>query len=221
MMKKILLFQLLIVGMTLLLFPSCNGILSSVYDDPDQEDVKEFGFIEVDKTTNSGMIYIDTHNYTSWTYINFKELTANSVFIEDGMVEPNSWDFAVHRYDAKTNGGSVIETGFTGLSTLKTSGKIPEGTYVEDVFTTNRIAIDMSGMLEGNIKYVDSNYNAELSKWLNVDTSGMPPTYTMSNKVYVIQLKDDTYAAVRLKNFMNASAIKGYMTIEYIYPLTF
>ena len=207
--------------MTLLSFPSCNGMFSDVYDDPIENEIKEFGFIEIDKTTNSGLIYIDAQSYTEWTYINFKDYTTDTVQIEDNVIEPTTWDFAVHRYDTKTNGASVLETGFTGLSTLKSSGKIPEGTYVEDIWTTSKIAIDMSGMMEGNIKYSESNYNKELSKWLNVDTSGMPPTYTMSNKVYVIRLKDSTYAAVRLKNFMNSSAIKGFMTIEYIYPLTF
>ena len=196
-------------------------MFSSVYDDPSEDEVKEFGFIEIDQTTNSGVIYIDAQSYTKWVYINFKDYTADSLHIEDNMTEPTNWDFAVHRYDTKTNEASVLETGFTGLSTLKNSGKIPEGTYVDDIWTTTTIAIDMSGMMENNIKYLESNYNKELSKWLNVDKSNMPPTYTMSNKVYVLKLKDNTYAAVRLRNFMNASAVKGFMTIEYIYPLTF
>ena len=220
-MKYALLLKLIILGMTLASFPACNGILGDIYDNSSEEEIKEFGFIEIDEANNSGVIYIDATSYTKWTYINFRAFTADSVHIEEGMVEPTEWDFAVHRYDTKTNEGSVIETGFTGLSTLKTSGKIPEGTYVEDVWTTNKIAIDMSGMLEGNIKYTESFYNSELSKWLFVDTSNMPPAYIPSNKVYVIKLKDNTVAAVRLRNFMNASAVKGFMTIEYIYPLEF
>ena len=76
----------------------------------------------------------------------------------------------------------------------------------------------MSGMMDGNIVYMESYYNEELSKWLNVDKSNMPPTYTLSNKVYMVKLKDGTYAAVRLTNYMNASGVKGFMTIDYIYP---
>ena len=41
---------------------------------------------------------------------------------------------------------------------------------------------------------------------------------TLSNKVYMVKLKDGTYAAVRLTNYMNASGVKGFMTIDYIYP---
>lgn len=96
--------------------------------------------------------------------------------------------------------------------------RCPEGAYVEDVWTTAKIAIDMSGMMDGNIVYMESYYNEELSKWLNVDKSNMPPTYTLSNKVYMVKLKDGTYAAVRLTNYMNASGVKGFMTIDYIYP---
>ena len=46
----------------------------------------------------------------------------------------------------------------------------------------------------------------------------MPPTYTLSNKVYLVKLKVGTDAAVRLTNYMNASSVKGFMTIDYIYP---
>ena len=132
--------------------------------------------------------------------------------------EPEEWDIAVHRYDVKTNAGAVLETGFTGFSALRNADAMPEGAYVEDVWTTAKIAIDMSGMMDGNIVYMESYYNEELSKWLNVDKSNMPPTYTLSNKVYMVKLKDGTYAAVRLTNYMNASGVKGFMTIDYIYP---
>ncbi len=75
------------------------------------------------------------------------------------------------------------------------------------------------GILEGIYDSpAASYYNEELSKWLNVDKSNMPPTYTLSNKVYMVKLKDGTYAAVRLTNYMNASGVKGFMTIDYIYP---
>ncbi|WP_356947875.1 HmuY family protein, partial [uncultured Duncaniella sp.] len=45
------------------------------------------------------------------------------------------------------------------------------------------------------------------------------PIYTPSNKVYVIRLSDGTLAGVRLANYMDGLGVKGYMTIEYMYPL--
>ena len=90
--------------------------------------------------------------------------------------------------------------------------------YVEDVWTTAKIAIDMSGMMDGNIVYMESYYNEELSKWLNVDKSNMPHRLLRASHPHSVKLKDGTYAAVRLTNYMNASGVKGFMTIDYIYP---
>lgn len=218
-MKPVILFiKLIMLGMIFLSFPACNGILGGIYDEPLAEEKNEFGFIETDETNNSGTVYIDATSYTKWTYIDFHTLTVDSLEISEEMQEPENWDIAIHRYDAKTNGAFVLETGFTGLSTIKASGEIPEGGYVSDEWTTNKIVVDMSGMMDGKLKYAESYYNRELSKWLFVDTSTMPPGYNPSNKVYVIRLKDNTVAAVRLRNFMNASGVKGYMIIDYIYP---
>lgn len=220
-MKQAPSLRLAMLGMTalLLLFPACNGIMSDIYDEPSAENTPEFGFTETDKENNSGTIYINTSSYTQWTYINFHTLGIDSARISEQMVEPSEWDIAVHRYDVKTNGASVLETGFTGFATLVSSGTIPEGNYVADEWTTDRIVVDMSGMMEGNLEYAESYYNAELSKWLFVDTGTMPPGYYPSNKVYIVKFKDQTVGALRLKNFMNASGAKGYMTIEYLYPL--
>lgn len=207
------------LGMALLSFSACDGILEGIYDEPVVEEAKDFGFIKTDPSTHSGTVYIDATDYKRWTFINFHTLEIDSIDITDpGQAEPKEWDIAVHRYDTKTNQGAVLETGSTGFSALQDAGKMPEGTYVEDIWTTDKIAIDMSGMMDGNIVYTESYYNAELSKWLNVDTSNMPPNYTPSNKVYMVKLKDGTYAAVRLTDYMNTSGVKGFMTIDYIYP---
>lgn len=204
-----------------LLFPACNGLFEGIYDTPSEEERGEFGFVETDNENNSGAIYIDATSYTRWVYIDFHSQTTESVEIAEDGTCPESWDVAVHRYDAKTNGASVLETGYTGLSTLKAGGKMPEGVYMEDEWTEDKIITDMSGMMQGVFVYESSFYNAELSKWLYVDIGNMPPGYYPSNKVYVVKLKDNSTAAVRLRNFMNTSGAKGYMTIEYIYPLEF
>ena len=93
--------------------------------------------------------------------------------------------------------------------------------FVEDEWTTDKIAIDMSGMMDGNIIYTESYRNAVLSSWLDVNTATMPPVYTMSNQVFLIRLKDNTYAAIRFTNYMNARGIKGYIDFDFQYPLEF
>lgn len=47
----------------------------------------------------------------------------------------------------------------------------------------------------------------------------MPPIYTLSGKIYLLRLSDGTYAALRLSDFMNDAAVKGFMTIDYLYPV--
>jgi hypothetical protein len=47
----------------------------------------------------------------------------------------------------------------------------------------------------------------------------MPPSYTLSNKIYILKLADGSKAALKLENYMNDAAVKGYMTIRYMYPV--
>ena len=139
----------------------------------------------------TGTLFIDATDYAQWTYINL--------------------------HNVKTNGGAVLETEATSIDAVLLMSSIPAGNYVED--TETEITIDMSGMMDGNILYATADYNAELAKWLNVDTSTMPPVYTLSNKVYIVRLKDGTHAALRLNAFRNAQNTSGHLTIEYAYPL--
>lgn len=214
---------LLPVGAALLSLPSCNGLFEGIYDEPVA--ASEFGFTKVEQATSSGTIYIDATSYTKWTYIDFDTYSIDTTLIaEDGSESGEvmeGWDLAVHRYDTKTNGGSVLETEYTSLDEFRVSGRIPEGEYVEDIWTEDRITIDMSQMMSGVILYAPSWFNPELSKWLNVDTSTMPPVYTMSGRVYVLKTQDGKAAALQLNNYMNDSKVKGFMTIDYIYPVEF
>ncbi len=204
----------------LALLPSCNGIFPGIYDSGESDLVTGYGFIGHNPSDNSGKVYIDATDYTKWVYLDFHGRTA----VTAGMSEeeaPAEWDIAVHRYDVKTNGAAVLETGITGLELFMSSGKMPEGEYVEDEWTTEKIIVDMSGMMDGNIGYSESWYNSELSKWLKVDTSTMPPLYSMSHKVYAVKLADGSNLALKLSNYMDASGVKGFMTIDYVYPVEF
>lgn len=210
-------FFLMIIAAML---PSCNGIFPGIYDSGEEGKYSGFGFVEYDPSRNSGTVYIDATDYTQWVYLDFHGRTATAAGME-AEDAPADWDIAVHRYDVKTNGASALETGITGLELFVSSGEMPRGDYVEDVWTTDRIIVDMSGMMDGNIGYSESWYNSEISKWIDVDTGTMPPVYSMSRKVYAVKLPDGTNLALKLSNFMDASGVKGYMTIEYVYPLEF
>lgn len=201
-------------GVAAMLLSSCNGLFDDIYDNVADDVVSEYGFTKLSSDVEVGTIYIDASSYTKWIYLDFSEHRTDSVSVFDDA--PQNWDLAIHRYDAKTNGGAVAETDIEDFSLLSTA-KI--GEYVSDTFTTSKIVTDMSTMMDGYLSYVESDYNTVLSQWLNVDTSNMPPTYTLSNKIYILRLADGSKAALKLENYMNESAIKGYMTIRYMYPL--
>lgn len=217
-MKKNSLLTTAMLG-ALLSLSACNGILEGIYDQPTTDTEFSYGFNSVnDNSDATGTVYLNATSYTRWTYIDFHTQKMDSIEITPDAQVPENWDIAIHRYDVKTNGGSVLETGFTGFSTLLTSGALPQGAFVSDEWTTEKIVVDMSTMADGYLGYTESDYNPKLSKWLNVDKSTMPPIYTPSNKIYLLKLKDGTMAAILLKSYMNELGVKGYMTFDYIYP---
>lgn len=200
--------------MAVLSLSACNGIFNDIYDEPLPE---ENGFIYTDDKTRTGRIYIDATDYTEWHYVDLlgKQVTTTAI---DGKA-PAEWDFAIHRYDTKTNGGKVMESSVSDFSSLPNMGTLSEELFVADVWTTEKIRVDMSQMMDGIILYSEDYYNSCLSRWLDVNTSTMPPIYTLSGKVYILMLSDGTYAALRLTDFMNDAAVKGFMSIDYLYPV--
>lgn len=194
---------------------ACDGMFAGIYDEPIEAEmeIKEGSFSQINAT-----------EYTNWIYIDLSAQKATTVEIGEGHDSevPAEWDIAIHRYDIKTNGGAAFRTTYSSIDELKASGQLPDETnFVGDEWTTEQIAIDMSGMMAGIIVYSEDYRNPVLSGWLDVDTSSMPPIYTMSNQVYLIRLKDNTYTAIRFTNYTNARGIKGYIDFDYLYPLDF
>ena len=238
MFKRLL--QVFMMGMIILSFPSCNGVLDGLYDESKEP---QLGFSQVNLKTKTGRIYIDATSYTAWTFVDLdakmfriEEITEkrDTVWTSDDSrvaavqiksnlknndAEENPWSFAMHRYDVKTNGGAVMETQFTNLVDLMYYGKLPEGVFTEDI--NDRVIVDMSLMMNNGMIYTPSNVNVELSKWISTDLSQMPPIYTPSNKVYIVKFPDGVMAALRFVNYMNMSNEKGFITIDYVYPLEF
>lgn len=203
-------------GATVLLsLSACNGIFGNIYDEPTSD--SRYGFVAVDDKAHTGRIYIDATDYTEWQYIDLHDKQVATVAV--GEAAPEQWDFAIHRYDAKTNDGTVAECAASDFGTLPAASLLPEDSFAADEWTTDKITIDMSQMMDGIIRYAADWYNPCLSRWLDVDTSTMPPVYTLSGKVYLLRMQDGTCAALRLTNFMNDAAVKGFMTVDYLYPV--
>ena len=152
----------LTAGAAAMLLSACNGILSNIYDEPSTDAVSEYGFVSEATTTSPGSIYIDATDYTVWTYIDFRSMTTTALDVNAPV--PASWDIAIHRYDTKTNGAEVMETGATSFYSLANVVTPTENDYVSDIWTTTTIVTDMSTMMDGYLSYAESSYNPELSK---------------------------------------------------------
>ena len=223
---------LLLLGGALLC--ACDGILDSIYDEADEQTATAdssslsadgYGFTAYDTDTGRGTAYINATDYYVWTYLDFHSLCTDTLTIDLSLDdplgdEPTDWDLALHRWDVRTNGGAGLETEFSSLDDLIASGQLPEGDFVADVWYDS-VSVDMSDMMSGNIGYLSCYVNRELGKWMDVSIASMPPTYTPSGKVYLARFGDGSLCAHILSAYMNASGTKGYLTIDFIYPLTF
>jgi len=198
--------HIVFAAMGALLLPSCDFM----YDDPEEAE---------EEVTEGHFAYVDATSYAAWTYIDLSAKKATTVSVDDEENVPAEWDFALHRYNCKTNGGAVMETEFSSLDDLTKSGALPSGSWTEDVLTDSTVVVDASHMMEGQLVYQTTNVNTVFSRWMTLDTSNMPPTYTTSDRVYLLRLADETIAAVRFTDYMDASGAKGYISFDYIYPL--
>ncbi len=194
---------------SLLSLYSCNNI----YDDPSEMpsgDTKDNSYTNVDATS-----------YTTWVYLNLADGSQTTLAYDNTADTPANWTIAMHRYDIKTNSGSAYRTSYTSLDEVKTAAKkgtfpMPDTSeFAQD--EPSKITIDMSHMMDGHIDYADANINKVIGKWLNVDTSSMPPTYTMDGNVYLVRTKDGDVYAVQFTGYSNPyqSNTKGYISFEY------
>ena len=198
---------------------SCNGIMGGLYDEPETNPTTTYGFLKKSDGTQIGRVYVNASKFDRWVYIDFHTGKIDSCLIADSLHTPANWDVALHRYDLKTNHGSVLKTQYGELSDLANLSAMPAGTFEPDVWSTNKVAVDLSQMLQLNVIYAHTWYNAAFD-WVTVDISSLPPLYTTSEKVYIIRMADNTCAAVRLVSYSNSINVKGYITFDYIYPLT-
>ena len=195
----------------------CNGIFGGIYDVPDDSDdpQTEYGFINPCTATEPGTIYIDSRDFVHWIYIDFSERTVLTLGYDDPA--PQQWDIAIHHYDAKTNGGEAASTNTNSFETILSGRNYKIGPYQPDVWTVDKIAIDLSDMLSGKIVYLESDYNPVLSSWMSVDINQMPPDYHYSGHIISLLLPDGSQAFLRMASYANQLGAKGFLTLQYLY----
>lgn len=222
---------------------SCNGILADIYDTAPDDTSIEVGFnatddpdrfvIYLDATDYGQWLYLDFDRRTvdpmpipatltgdwdgksGWTYheVHGSVFTQLSATPTDPMPEPADWDLAIHHFDARTHGGSVMMTQYTSIDDLPPISGI-QGEFTPDKWSDTQVITDLAGMLAYHIGYQNSWFNPVLTTWTTKDFSTPPPVYSSTGRVYLLKMADGRIAALQMLNYMSAKGTKGYLTID-------
>ncbi len=145
----------------------------------------------------------------------------------DAQPEPASWDFAIHRNNNRTHGGSALETSCESMESLPHSSSLllnqmvaagQDTTFVADIFSQKDVWIDQTTMLQEIIPCQGIEINEVLSRWTTMEIPPMPPSFSHNGHVFLLRMSDGTIAALRCANYISASNVKCCFTIEYLYP---
>lgn len=132
---------------------------------------------------------------------------------------PSEWTLAIHRNNVRTNGGAVLETSYTSMDQLpETSEAFHNKQFTEDEWSENEVWDSQEQMLLGSVPSQGIAINKVLSSWLSMEIPPMPPSFSLNNHVFILRLKDGTYAAIQLENYLSPKGVKCWMTINYKYP---
>lgn len=219
----------LIISLAMIL-SGCEGILDNIYDEAQADTLLGEGFqkedadgsfvLQIDATSYDHWIYIDLHERTmerreiprtlsgEWdgqSGIAYQQLEGNNftplAFEKtDAQDEPENWDFAIHHFDVKTNGGMVAREG--------------ESVFVADEWADNQVIVDMREMMAYRIGYQCGKVNRLLSSWVKMDITTPPPVYSASGDTYILKMKDGSQAALKLLSYMSERGTKGFLTIS-------
>lgn len=235
---------IIMMWLAILLTTSCNGLFEGIYDEVevDEEDVvtdtlsNTIHVVNLNVTDYNSWIYLDlstgkctdniqipttlTGEWDGKSGISYKHglgdaMTLLSSMKTDTQPDASTWDIAIHHFDVKTNGLSAYESDYTSLDQLPNDTEwLKDVQFVEDEWTTSQVLYDLNGMLNFDIGYQNSYVNRVLTNWVTMDFSTPPPIYNMSDKVRIVKMKDGSYAAIKLYNYMKGNGAKGYLTFD-------
>lgn len=165
--------------------------------------------------SNVKTLTVDATAYDQWVYVNLKDGSTQTVTMEGTDDESKAtidWQIAIHRYTKiKTNGGSVLMTDMTDMSKVTT---IPASGYTAD--ENDKQVLIKFVMPPTDDCYVTTHFNTIID-W--TEGSAMDGTLATTDKVFILQCKDGTFAKLQFTDFANADNVKGHVTFNYEYPV--
>lgn len=146
------------------------------------------------------------------------EVDESYIYEVDGDETSFEWDLAFHKYDIRTNGGSVVKTDKTNLDDI-TSANIPSSGFTED--KDGSVYADMRNMMSGFVGYQYCKLNDVLGEWVTKTATGtMPPyTYKLINNVFILKTGSGKFAKIQFYDTTNDKGEAVYPTFNYEYPV--
>lgn len=133
--------------------------------------------------------------------------------------EPDTWTFAVHRNNVRTNGCEAFETQYTSIDELPATDEwLANMSFRADEWSENEVWDSQEQMLQGLVPSQGIMVNKVLSSWLSLKIPPMPPAFAKNSHVFVLRLPDGTYAALQLQDYLSPNGTKCWLTINYKYP---
>lgn len=136
-----------------------------------------------------------------------------------GQPEPDSWTIAIHRDNVRTNGGAVCELDITDFDAIPPVDVISGMPFTPDEWSENEVWDDQAQMLMCYVPSQGIYLNKLLSSWLVMSLPPIPPSFAHNKHIYIVRLRDNTYAALQLIDYMSETGTKCCLTIKYKYPL--
>ncbi|MDR0368942.1 MAG: HmuY family protein [Bacteroidales bacterium] len=150
---------------------------------------------------------VDASGYENWVYVSFEQKKIVNV---SDHANDLSWDIAFHRMDVRLNGGvsgkgkaAGLETEYTNLSDVAT---FPTSGYTPDVMDSINVSMQVKEAQSKNLK---------LSSWVSM--AGMPPKYTISEHVYIVQTAAEKHVKIKFIDYLNAENKGGHVKFTYVY----
>ena len=182
--------------------------------------------VAIPTTAEGDMETVNGHQkcgqYTYW-YDVFGEGITKSEFRSfvptAAQPDPEHWTIAFHRDNVRTNGCGVYETHYTSFDELPPSDTFRDLTFTPDEWSENDVWDDQSTLMKCLVPSQGIMINKVLSSWLVMSLPPIPPSFAHNDHVFILRLKDGTYGALRLANYVSPQGVKCNLTIEYKYPL--
>lgn len=133
--------------------------------------------------------------------------------------EPESWTIAIHRNNVRTNSCWAYETTLTDIEQATRQLCEAVSDWREDEWSENEVWDDQSTMLSCYVPSQGIAINHVLSSWLTMKIPPMPPSFVLNNHVMLIRLRDGTYGALQLVDYLSPTNKKCCLTVKYKYPL--